>query len=69
MLDVFGSSDIDWGSSWLLEDIGCFRLLIQRCKRWVEMGNLFDQGRDLPDESEDCPTNGYGRMRAGLEDV
>jgi hypothetical protein len=38
--------------------LGCFRLLIQRCKRWVEMGNLFDQGWESPDESGDCPTNG-----------
>lgn len=67
---VFGFSDIDWGSSWLSsQDIGCFRLLIQRCKRRVEMGNLFDQGRDSPDESKDCPTNGDVRLWAGLEDV
>jgi hypothetical protein len=57
MLDALGFSDIDRGSSFGLD---CFRLLIQRCKRRVEIGNLFDQGIDLPDESEDSPTNGCG---------
>ena len=35
-----------------------FRLLIQRCERWREIGNLFDKGKISPDEGDECPTNG-----------
>jgi hypothetical protein len=49
------------GSSFGFRGLDCFRLLIQRCKRRGEIGNLFDKREDMPDESDECPTNGCGR--------
>ena len=46
-------------SVWFLGSDRC-RLLIQRWKREGGIGNFFDQGYDLPDESEICPTKGKG---------
>jgi hypothetical protein len=59
-------SDIDRGSSFcFFEVLDCFRLLIQRCKRSVEIENLFDKRDDPPDESADCPTNERRAVEAG----
>ena len=47
---------------WILgffRDLGCFRLLIQRCKSVPEKGNFFDKGCVLPDESKNDPTNDF----------
>ena len=53
-----------FGFSGSFRDLDRFRLLIQRCKRVGEIGNFFDQGRDLPDESTRAPGEGYGRGKA-----
>ena len=41
------------------------RLLIQRCTRKREKGNLFDQHSFSSDESEFCPMNGFSARRNG----
>ena len=41
--------------------LGCFRLLIQRCKRCRGFGSFFVRGMDLPDEGENSATKGFGR--------
>ena len=46
------------------QGLDCFRLLIQRCKRWGGIGNLFDKGMVLPDEIKISPTNEFWK-RAG----
>jgi hypothetical protein len=48
----------------VFQGIGSFCLLIQRCKRVREIGNFFDQGLVLPDESTQAPGEGYDRGKA-----
>ncbi len=52
------------GFSGSFRDWDRFRLLIQRCKRVGEIGNFFDKGRVLPDESTRAPGEGYDRGKA-----
>ena len=47
-----------FGFSGSFRDLDRFRLLIQRCKRVGEIGNFFDQGCVLPDESTRAPGEG-----------
>ena len=54
-----------FGSSGFFRDLGCFRLLIQRCKRVGEIGNFFDQGCVLPDEGTRAPGEGNERVGDG----
>jgi hypothetical protein len=58
-------SQVFWmfGFSGSFRDLDRFRLLIQRCKRVGEVGNFFDKGRVLPDESTRAPGEGYDRGR------
>jgi len=53
-----------FGFSGSFRDLDRFRLLIQRCKRVGEIGNFFDKGSVLPDESTRAPGEGYDRGRA-----
>jgi hypothetical protein len=48
----------------VFRDLDRFRLLIQRCESVREIGNFFDKGRVLPDESTRAPGEGYGRGKA-----
>jgi len=55
-------------ASGLSLDMGSFSLLIQRCKRIRGIGNFFDQGMLLPDESGFYPTNVYEVRREADQD-
>lgn len=50
---------------WVFQGLGFFRLLVQRCNKAGDFGNLFDEGMVLPDESTRAPGERSGGPFSG----